>query len=496
MRDHAGSHDGGATHDLAREDMATDFGTVAEDQGGTRDGGDIDGATIDLPPRGDAQELTTPEDTPLEIQLTGTDPEGRPLTFQVTLTPANGTLDVRAGGAVTYTPNRDFYGNDEFFFVARDATLESPPARIGITVTAENDPPVASDGSGSIPEDGDLLFDVGPLISDADPDDVAFSVEVLASPAMLAINIDGTILSIAHAGDDPPATLEVMYRACDDHVPAACDIGTIVLTVVAANDPPTAADSSVPIAFGGSAILDLIDLIGDPDHATGDLVVRVLSAEPESIISAEVTGTRLEITHNGSPRASEHFVRYEVCDIATPAACDTGVVTVLIGDPPPPGCDELTFSGTVWGVPAVGLDLRGYTGSTLHFFGCTGSGCATTDFFCEVDGSSGELTFGATADIPRVLVDPGNAAGDAMGGVLPSCASASDPTDLANFPTVDSAASALCRALGYSTGSSLDASEGNACPRAAPTSSSGAQWTIPDYSLAFEAGVRSITCVP
>ena len=53
-------------------------------------------------PTADDQSLTTGEDTPLAVTLTGSDPETDPLTFNVG-TPANGTLSGTPPN-LTYTP--------------------------------------------------------------------------------------------------------------------------------------------------------------------------------------------------------------------------------------------------------------------------------------------------------------------------------------------------------------------------------------------------------
>ena len=60
-------------------------------------------------PTADDQSLTTAEDTPLPVVLSGSDPESDPLTFNVG-TPSNGTLSGTAPN-LTYTPTADFNGS-------------------------------------------------------------------------------------------------------------------------------------------------------------------------------------------------------------------------------------------------------------------------------------------------------------------------------------------------------------------------------------------------
>jgi len=92
-------------------------------------------------PTATSQQLTVAEDKPLPLVLSGSDPEGATVTFSIVVAPAHGSLSGTAP-ALVYTPAADYYGPDQFQFVANDGTLTSDPATIAITVTEVNDPPV------------------------------------------------------------------------------------------------------------------------------------------------------------------------------------------------------------------------------------------------------------------------------------------------------------------------------------------------------------------
>jgi len=79
------------------------------------------------------ESVTTTVDTPVEITLHATDPDGDDLSFHVLKNPINGTL-VGTPPNVTYTPNSGYTGADSFNFVARDRRRESNVATISITV--------------------------------------------------------------------------------------------------------------------------------------------------------------------------------------------------------------------------------------------------------------------------------------------------------------------------------------------------------------------------
>lgn len=80
----------------------------------------------------------------VEILLGCVDPNGTPLEHSITAPPLNGTLGPidQATGAVTYTPNPGFVGNDAFSFTASDGGTSAAPATIRITVEADTQPPL------------------------------------------------------------------------------------------------------------------------------------------------------------------------------------------------------------------------------------------------------------------------------------------------------------------------------------------------------------------
>ncbi len=136
------------------------------------------GGQANTPPVADPQLVSTPEDTPKVITLTGTDADDDPLTFIIVTPPAHGTLSgptaatkaqrARArrqlkarllkerklrpkalaailqsisANTVTYTPDLNYNGPDSFTFRVNDGTVNSAPATVNITVTPTEDNP-------------------------------------------------------------------------------------------------------------------------------------------------------------------------------------------------------------------------------------------------------------------------------------------------------------------------------------------------------------------
>ena len=144
------------------------------------------GGSENNPPTADPQSVTTAEDTPKLITLTGSDPDNDPLTFSIVDQPQHGTLSAitpatakqtsavkklkqkkqkqkgkpvpgtatstmskqalaaviqaTIANNVTYTPNPNFNGSDSFTFKVNDGKVDSAAATVTINVTPVADP--------------------------------------------------------------------------------------------------------------------------------------------------------------------------------------------------------------------------------------------------------------------------------------------------------------------------------------------------------------------
>jgi len=100
----------------------------------------------------DAQddEATTGAETPVPIAVLKNDfdADGDELVISELGQPSNGTVREEPDGSVTYTPDRDFEGKDEFRYQVSDGELTAW-AVVKVKVEAPNQPPVAHDDSAS-----------------------------------------------------------------------------------------------------------------------------------------------------------------------------------------------------------------------------------------------------------------------------------------------------------------------------------------------------------
>ncbi|MDR0965534.1 MAG: tandem-95 repeat protein, partial [Myxococcales bacterium] len=235
-------------------------------------------ATIDITvtPVNDApvaqdDSVTTPEETPLTIQLMAMDVDGDSLTYSIVDHPSHGTV-ILNGSVATYTPAQDYNGSDTFTFKANDGAVDSNVATVSIVVTGINDVPVAQSDLVTTPEDSPLPIEL--MAMDADGDSLTYSI--VDHPSHGTVILIGSVATYTPAQDyngSDSFTFKVNDGTDDSNV------ATIDIMVTPVNDTPVAqADSlttpeetPLPIQLmatdveGNALIYSIVD---HPSHGT------------------------------------------------------------------------------------------------------------------------------------------------------------------------------------------------------------------------------------
>lgn len=181
-----------------------------------------------------AQLLSTAEDTPLQIALSGQDADGDPLTYSILQAPNHGTLSGTLPNP-TYTPAADYGGPDGFTFRANDGLADSVPSTVALTVLPVNDAPVAIGQTVTLDEDTPVQISLSS--HDADGDALTYSVgtppahgSLSGSGASLtyspAVNFNGrdsfTFMVNDGTVGSEPSVVELVVNSVDDPSTGGC----------------------------------------------------------------------------------------------------------------------------------------------------------------------------------------------------------------------------------------------------------------------------------
>lgn len=142
------------------------------------------------------------ENTPLNVPAPGvlqndSDLESSSLTAAVLQPPSSGSLLLNSNGSFSYTPAADFIGVVTFTYSASDGEL-SDTAVVTLTVTDQNEAPVAQNDSYAVPRDNVLTVPAveGLLSNDSDPENSNLSLTGSSMPqhGQLALKSDGSFV--------------------------------------------------------------------------------------------------------------------------------------------------------------------------------------------------------------------------------------------------------------------------------------------------------------
>ncbi|KAA0009870.1 MAG: tandem-95 repeat protein, partial [Thermoplasmata archaeon] len=190
--------------------------------------------------------ITTDEDTPIFINVSqndydidGTIDLGSIIIVDY---PSHGSLEIYANGTVKYTPNENYYGNDEFNYTIKDNDgAVSNVATVYITILPVNNPPVASDDYATVEEDSsDNQIDV--LANDTDVDKDSLEIVSVSSPLHGTVYHDGNYVYYA-PNEDYYGIDSFTYTITDG---LATDTATVYITIIPVNDPPMMPHSPHP----------------------------------------------------------------------------------------------------------------------------------------------------------------------------------------------------------------------------------------------------------
>jgi gliding motility-associated-like protein/uncharacterized repeat protein (TIGR01451 family) len=264
------------------------------------------------------------------------DPDGDTIALILTpyAFPSNGTVALKADGTYTYTPDKDFIGEDFFLYVICEVGTNPVLCDTAI-VTIEvrpnipgNREPVANEDEFSTSVNQAVSGDV--LMNDFDPDMDNLTISGVTSNVkngVLDFRQDGTFTYTPNAGFE--GTDQFIYELCDDASPSLCSRATVTITVKAlggGNNAPFAADDAAFVT--GDPVTGNVSL-NDSDPDGDDLTFTIFSVPSKGTVSMKPDGAYEYILDEGVLGGSDQFV-YQVCDDGEPVKCNKATVYVTI----------------------------------------------------------------------------------------------------------------------------------------------------------------------
>ncbi len=267
------------------------------------------------------------EDNAIDVLENDTDADGDTLTI-VSVTEPNHGASNYSETMVYYTPDRNFYGSDQFNYTIIDGNGGTDTATVYITVTSVNDRPVADDDYSTVDEDSsDNQIDV--LANDEDVDGDALEITDVSTPAHGNASHNSEYVFYTpdpnYSGAD-----QFSYTITDNN--GGTDSATVYVTVTGINDDPIAVNDSASVLE--DSVDNQIDVLANDEDVDGDDLTISSVSDPEHGTASAEEGNYVYYTPDPNFHGTDRF-NYTIDD--GHGGSDTASVTVTVSsvnDPP------------------------------------------------------------------------------------------------------------------------------------------------------------------
>jgi VCBS repeat-containing protein len=230
--------------------------------------------------------------------------------------PTNGTATLNADGSYEYMHNGSETVSDSFVYEMSDGNEGTDTAVVNITVTPQNDAPVAVNDTEAVLEGGTLTV-TSPGVLGNDSDDEGDALTVNTTPVSgptngtVILNADGAYEYI-HDGSETISD-SFVYEVSD--INSAKTTAVVNITVTPQNDAPEAVDDMGTVLEGSTLNVAAPGLLGNDSDIEGDpLTINTtqISGPANGSLTLNADGS-YEYIHNGSDTSIDSFI-YQVSD--------------------------------------------------------------------------------------------------------------------------------------------------------------------------------------
>lgn len=280
----------------------------------------------------------TPEDTPVAIDVLANDfaPDGVlvPSSVVIVTPPLNGSAVVNpATGVITYTPNLDYNGPDSFTYRVRDDKDQlSNVATVSITVTPENDGPVARPDNALTQLDQPVVINV--LANDTDPDNDIdpTTVTIVAPPSNGAVVVNPVTGAVTYTPNAGFTGTDTFTYTVDDLTGLTSNEAVVTVRV---NAPPVANNDVAVTPEDFSVNINILANDTDSDGTLVPSSVAIVTGPANGTLIVNPTNGVVTYTPNPDYFGADSFT-YTVRDNdgAVSNVATVNITILSVNDPP------------------------------------------------------------------------------------------------------------------------------------------------------------------
>ena len=301
------------------------------------DGADTDTTTVEMrvvpvndPPVATEDTGTVDEGRTLSIEAptllnNDSDAEGDRLSIVAVGDARNGTVSLD-GTTITYEHDGTETTADSFSYTVTDGA-DTDTTTVEMRVVPVNDPPVATEDTGTVDEGRGLSIEVATLLhNDVDAESDRLSIVAVGDAVNGTVSLDGTTITYEHDGTETTAD-SFSYTVTDG---VDTDTTTVEMRVVPVNDPPVATEDTGTVDEGRTLSIEAPTLLNNDSDAEGDRLSIVAVGDARNG-TVSLDGTTITYEHDGTDTTAGSFT-YTVTDGADTATATVEMTVVAVAD--------------------------------------------------------------------------------------------------------------------------------------------------------------------
>lgn len=291
----------------------------------------------------------------INVLQNDSDPSSFPLAVTQASAPAHGSAQINGDNTITYTPQTNYFGPDQFTYTIGNGHGGTANATVNVTVQAPL-PPVAVNDSATTPFGNAVKVSV--LANDSDPNGLPLAV-VSVTPstgglATVVINTDNTVTYTPNP-EQSPGPDSFTYTISDGFNQATATVNVTMQAPLS----PIAVKDTYTLPFNTPTPLNVLANDSDPQGLS--LIVIGWSSPSHGTLSSDgfnLTYTPGVFTPPGSPVPVPYVgvdtFTYTISN-GTSAPPATATVTVTVSLPPPPIANDDTASAAIGNITNIAV---------------------------------------------------------------------------------------------------------------------------------------------
>jgi hypothetical protein len=256
------------------------------------------------------------------VSFNDEDVDGDVLVYTILSGPLHGTINWFGNGSYTYTPDENYFGEDQLTYQVCDPYGECASATLSLSIIFVNDIPQVEDETFTTEMNNTIEGSVAINDIELDPEELHYNLLTEAENGIFILNEDGTFSYTPNDGF--VGTEIIFYEGCDPC--GACDQAQLTIEVWEVNTAPFAFDYSIDHCSLNSFTIDLLDISGDSETSDGNLSWSIEEVEAGTLM---IEGSILTYTPEFNQSADVTLV-YIICDNANTPLCSEASIQLTL----------------------------------------------------------------------------------------------------------------------------------------------------------------------